>query len=327
MPTHTLSRTLGLAAALAALLCLLPALASAKSIPADVKVVDPTAKDPILAQHTQYTDSVSVATSPDADCFGEGTGGSGAEVDIPGPTALGAVEDATNWDTDVNPLSVTDAFSFGLGLCGFGESIAPSTGYWYLIVDHVASMVGGDQAALEKGSEVIWYLITDFSDPVPGELALRVKTAKKGGDQRAKVFEYDGSGKRSPAEGVSVSGADDLTDAKGNTTVDLGKAKKKPKYVEVTATRDGDIPDRVEVCVGKKCDNKAPSVIRDTAANDKIKGTSGPDNIATGKGKDKVIAKGGRDVIDVRGGGKDVVKCGKGKTKVKADKKDKLKGC
>ena len=73
---------------------------------------------------------------PEADCFGPGTGGAGAEVTLQGPTALGAV-----WSTrprptrDLRPIWVTDAFSFGLGLCAIGGKEPPSSGFWYLKVE------------------------------------------------------------------------------------------------------------------------------------------------------------------------------------------------
>src|SRR3954469_10684732 len=156
----------------------LPAAAIA-STPGSLRAVDSNGKT--LAEQTQYTGTVSIKTDPDANCFGPGTGGSGDTVKVKGPTALGAVADAAAFDRSVNPLSVTDSFDFGLGICGFGKAIAPSSGFWYLKVNHVASQVGGDQAKISAGDDVLWYLDSDFSDAPPGELFLDAPSRAKPG--------------------------------------------------------------------------------------------------------------------------------------------------
>ncbi len=47
-----------------------------------------------LAEFRQYTGTVDIRTDRGANCFGQGTGGSGERVKVTGPTALGAVRDA-----------------------------------------------------------------------------------------------------------------------------------------------------------------------------------------------------------------------------------------
>ena len=116
------------------------------AVPVDLRVVDTDGFT--MAQQTQFTDTVTVKTSPDADCFGP-PGGSGAEKTLSGPTALGAVWDASQADADLRPIWLTDQFGFGLGLCAIGGKVPPSSGFWYLKVNHVGAQVGGDQLVLE----------------------------------------------------------------------------------------------------------------------------------------------------------------------------------
>src|SRR5215207_1125166 len=151
------------ALALAAFTLILAAAGSAQAankVGADIRVV--TADHKTLVDQRQYTGTEKVKTSPKADCFGEGTGGSGDPVEVPDATALGAVSDASEYTDSLRPLLLTDAFDFGVGICGFGGVVAPQTGYWYLKVDHVASTTGGDQTLLGGGEDVLWYLIEDF---------------------------------------------------------------------------------------------------------------------------------------------------------------------
>jgi len=63
-----------------------------------------------------------------------------------------------------------------------------------------------------------------------------------------RVFAYDDKGKRSPAAGVKVTGADGATGADGRTTVTLSKPAR------LIARHGKDIPsNREAVCVGGKC--------------------------------------------------------------------------
>ena len=333
MPFRFLCRSGRALTCAVAALTLIPAAAAAapgKSGPADLRVVDSSGET--LAEHTQYTAETSVKARPEADCFGEGTGGSGERVTVPGRTALGAVIDASDWDRDLRPVLVTDHFDFGLGVCGFGDAVAPMTGFWYLKIDHVAAQVGGDQAAVRKADEVLWYLIEDFNDPVPVELELKAPARTGEESVRVRVFEYADDGTRTPAEGASVTGAEAPTDAEGRTTVELaGPDAHEPAYHALRATREGAIPsNEATVCAASKprgCSASPPVTIRGTDGRDKIVGTDGNDRIAVGKGADKVRGGAGDDRIVVKGGGADIVRCGSGDDVVKADKRDKLKGC
>ena len=109
----------GVAAAAFAVSLLLssPALAETRGV--DLRVVNTGGRT--LVELRQYTGAVTIDTDPHAECFGEGTGGSGDRVKLASPTALGAVRDVLPSAADLRPLSVTDAFAdqgFGLGVCG-----------------------------------------------------------------------------------------------------------------------------------------------------------------------------------------------------------------
>ncbi|HXS46512.1 MAG TPA: hypothetical protein VN756_03510, partial [Solirubrobacterales bacterium] len=63
------------------------AVAVAKGPVADLRVVGSGGK--VLAEDSFGAATASIKTSPQATCFGTGTGGSGKPVTINGPTALG----------------------------------------------------------------------------------------------------------------------------------------------------------------------------------------------------------------------------------------------
>jgi hypothetical protein len=293
--------------ALAATMSLV-SMAEAKTVPAELRVVD--SDGTVLAEQTQYTskEDVKVKTDKRADCFGPDTGGSGDKAAVPGGTAFAQLVDGGRVDRDLRPLSVSDHFDFGLALCGIGKAISPQTGFFYLKSDHVASQVAGDQTKVGKGDEILWFLIEDFNDPIPDELVLSAPSkAQSGADVTVKVTAYADDGSKSPAEGVTVTGADAPTDASGKTTVPADA-----ELITLTATRDGAIPSNDEViCTVKPAD--CPPGYESTIA-----GTGGDDKIKTGKAAERVLAGGGDDRITAKGGGKapDLVKCGGGDDKV-----------
>jgi hypothetical protein len=238
MPTPTFRVRHAVPALLAAVLLAtsVNAVADAKpaSKPAGLRVI--AASGTSLAQGTQFTASTTIKASKKATCFGPGTGGSGAKVALRGHTALGQLANSPAAFPKLDPISVTDAFSFGLGLCGIGNSISPSTGFWYLKVNHEGSTTGGDQTVVSRRDDVLWYLIADYTQPTPDELDLEVRPGR-GGEATAKVVSYADDGTKSPAAGATVTGADDPADASGKTTVSLGSGVSKFR-----ATRAGSIP-------------------------------------------------------------------------------------
>lgn len=264
------------------------AAAKTKTVPAQIRVVD--GKGRVLAEQTQYTGNPqTVKTDPNATCFGPDDGGSGDKVVIPAPTALSLLADAGATDSAVKPLSLTDAFSFGLGVCGIGKAVAPSTGYWALNINHAPSESGGDSTAVSSGDSVLWYLIKDFNDPSPAELVLKAKPAKNG-EIPVQVFAYGADGKKTPAVGAGVTGAEDVTDKKGKTIVAADG-----KVVDIVATLDGALPsNEASVCTvkAKQCPSGYAGIVAGTKGDDKIT----IDTPVT------VLCAGGEDVVKVKGG-------------------------
>jgi hypothetical protein len=323
--------TSGIAALiLASLIALaaLPAGASA-SVGADVRVVGPGGQ---LDDLTQYSDTTTMPTSPQAVCFGAGSGGSGQGVTVPGANALGIVVEAAKSRAALNPLLLTDTFvsqGFGLGVCGIGGQVASGSAFWYTKVDHVGLQVGGSQFAIHSGQQVLWYLAPNF--PPPSELVLNAPVREPvGAPFPVQVLAYGDDGTATPAAGATISGSGTpvTTDASGNALVSVSGTG--PRQIQ--ATLGDDIPSALtSICSFDAVTNCAAArgrLIVGSDAIDDISGTLGDDQIKPRAGDDAVRALAGNDRIDVRGGGKDRVNCGGGTDSVKADKRDKLaKNC
>lgn len=218
--------------------------ASAKGPIADLRVVG--GGGTVLAEDSFGAATASVKTSPQATCFGAGTGGSGKTVTVKGPTALGMLIQAAKFTSPLQPLLITDAFDFGLGLCGVGGHKTTKKVSWYLKLNHVNPELGGEMVKVKAGDEVLWALA---SFPYPAELALEAPDKAMSGDPfEVRVFSYNDKGKRKPAAGVTVTGADAPTAADGRTTVELSGPRR------LIARHGKDIPSNREgVCVGGKC--------------------------------------------------------------------------
>lgn len=218
--------------------------AVAKGPTAKLRVVDSAGK--ILAEKTVNGGVTSVPTSPQALCFGKGTGGSGKPATIKSTSALGVLGKAAQSTPALRPLSISDSFDFGLALCGIGGIDASSKASWYLKVNHKNPELGGEQVTVHSGDEVLWAL-APF--PYPAELALTApEKATAGKSFSVRVFSYSDKGKKKPAAGVKVSGASAPTGADGRTMVTLSKA------TMLIARHGKDIPsNQVAVCVGGKC--------------------------------------------------------------------------
>lgn len=220
------------------------AVAAAKGTPAQLRVV---AAQKVLADQAMRTGPTAVPTSRAATCFGGDNRGSGTAARVPGATPLGMLAQAARSNRSLRPLLITDAFSFGLGLCAIGGLEPKGEGYWQLRVNHEASEAGGDAVRLRRGDEVLWYLTTGV--PAPDELWLKApKGVKAGAPFRVRVFSYDEKGKRRPAAGVKVSGAERPTNENGIAAVSLRRPAR------LIARHGKYIPsNRVAVCVGGKC--------------------------------------------------------------------------
>lgn len=244
MPRHTPFR-LAAACALALLLVASTAAIAAAKVPAELRVVGGGGKQ--LVEETLKTGTTSVPTSRKATCFGKGTAGSGKAATIKGATALGLLGQATKSAGSLQPLLLTDAFDFGLGICGVGGYKATSKLSWYLKVNHKNPELGGDSVKLKAGDEVLWAL---EPYPYPSELSLVApEEATAGAPFEVRVFSYSDKGKRKPAAGATVTGGQAPTDAAGRTTVILSDP------TTLTATHGKDIPsNQVPVrCVSGKC--------------------------------------------------------------------------
>jgi hypothetical protein len=291
----------------------LAAAASAKSVPVDLRVIDPAGQE--LADHVQYTGTTKIKTDPKADCFGEGNEGSGARVKVRGATPIGAVADGTGVVRDLRPLSVTDAFDFGLGICGIGgfDFEVDDTAFWYFKVNHVNPQVSAETVKLERGDEVFWYLTPDFNTlPIELDLVAPARTTFET-PTPVQVFEYADDGTKTPAAGVTVTGAQQPTDANGETTISLNDVSE-----TLTASREGAISDDSQICVQAQlgdCPKKAAALYAGSRSDDVIKDGDGADAISAGAGDDE---------IETRDSFTDDVDCGKGKDVVKADQEDAL---
>jgi hypothetical protein len=265
-------------------------------------------------------DDVTVTTTPDADCFGP-PGGSGADASYDSPNALSLLASAAGADKNIAPLSLTDQFGFGLGICGIGGQEAVSgSSFWYFKLNHEESATGADLTPIKKGDEVLYYLAPDdFPNPNPAELELKAPAGVKAGTTfSVSVTEhkcvtdqttFETTCSSAPASGVTVGGADDdeTTNADGKATLSV----KEVGVATLVATRGTDIPsEALDTCVGPQsnsCPKERGERIVGSAEGDKIKGTAGLDEIRSLAGDDK---------IDARAGGADTINCGAGKDTV-----------
>jgi hypothetical protein len=219
--------------------------AVAKGVSADLRVVGKGGK--VLTEQTLSSGTTTIKSSPQANCFGAGTAGSGKSVTVKGATALGLLATASKSTGSLRPLLVTDAFDFGLGICGVGTSKVSGKASWYLKVNHKGATVGGDSVKLKPGDEVLWDLAPSY--PYPNELALVAPDTALGGQPfEVTVYSYDEKGKRKPVSGATVTGASGPTDASGKATVTLSAP------APLVATHGKDIPSQaVAVCIGIAC--------------------------------------------------------------------------
>lgn len=224
-----------------------------KKVPVELRVIGKGGK--VLTEEDLSTGTIAIKTSPRANCFGPGTGGSGKSVTVKGATALGALAQAAKSTASLRPLLITDAFDFGLGICGVGSSKVSGKASWYLKVNHKGAQVSGDAVKLKAGDEVLWDLAPSF--PYPNELDLETpERAETGVPFTVRVLSYDEKGKRKPVAGAKIAGASApaVTGADGRATVTLVATA--PQYAILTATHGKEIPSPaapVYVCVAGSC--------------------------------------------------------------------------
>ncbi|HXR60247.1 MAG TPA: hypothetical protein VN732_02865 [Solirubrobacterales bacterium] len=249
MPRITPFRLAAACALAISLTLALAAGAAAKGFQAQLRVVG--SGDKVLVEKPVATATTTLDSSPKAECFGKGSGGSGDPVTIKGNTAMGLLARASKLVASLRPLLISDSFDFGLALCGIGKSVAKGSSSWYLKINHKSLSVGGDAATIKPGDEVLWALAKAEAPDYeyPEELVLSApNSVKPGMSFPVRVLSYDEKGKSKPAAGVKVTGAGAPTGADGRTTVTLTKPAK------LIATAAAEIPSaREPVCIAGKC--------------------------------------------------------------------------
>jgi hypothetical protein len=293
--------------------------AGAASTTANLRVLNTAGTT--LADQSQVTGDVTIKTDPNAKCFGD-PGGSGNSVNVPGPTALGIVQDALSSDPALRPLSVTDQFGFGLGVCGIGGfTFTPSDIHtWYLKVNHVGASASGDHVAIGSGDEVLWYLAPNYNS-LPNELQLVAPaSAPSGQPVTVRVFAFDNSGQRTPVAGALVTGATQPTAADGSTSIVLTQTLK------LQALHGTDIPSNQQT-VACAPTSQSPCGFASKVARHRIVGTNKRDRIRGSSTPDLIRSRAGNDHINTRGGFDDVVNCGRGKDKAIVDDTDLTRRC
>jgi len=241
------------ACVLALILSLSLAASAFAKVSAELRVVGKGGK--VLTEETLKTGSIAIKTSKKAKCFGAGYAGSGKSVTVKGATAMGLLAQAAKSTSTLRPLLVTDAFDFGLGICGIGGNVVSGKASWYLKVNHKGATVGGDAVKLKPGDEVLWALSPSF--PYPNELDLEVpERVESGVPFQVRVVSYDEKGKRKPVAGAKISGAAApvVTGADGSATVTVVATS--PQYAILGATHGKEIPAPaapVFACVGGSC--------------------------------------------------------------------------
>jgi hypothetical protein len=246
MPRPMQLRTV-LACALA--LCLVAAFAasaSAKGFTATLRVVG-AGKEILAEKELKTAPTVSIKTSKSATCFGSGTGGSGKSVAVPGNTALGLLGVGAKQVKGLAPLSLTDHFSFGLGLCGIGKSKAKGEASWYVKINHKGTSTSAEKAKIKSGDEVLFDLAPSY--PYPDELVVAApEEATEGVPFTVHVYAYDEKGRRKPVQGAAVTGAIAPTDKSGKVSVTLTKP------TALIAGLGEDIPSAAApVCLAGRC--------------------------------------------------------------------------
>ena len=317
MPTTKLT-TMGAACLSCLALAIVSAPASAGTTTAQLRVVNTAGTT--LADQSQVTGDVTIRTDPGATCFGP-PGGSGNNVVVPGPSALGLVKDTADSNPALRPLSVTDQFGFGLGVCGIGGFTfnQGDTASWYLKVNHVGATVGGDQYLLKAGDNVLWYLSPGY--PYPNELQLVAPTvAQSSKPFTVSVFSFNDAGQRRPVAGALVTGADLPTGGDGMTTVDLNRS------ATLQALHGADIPSNTAIVTCVSTVRNACGFASKTPRH-RIIGTNQANRIKGTKMPDLVRARAGKDHINTRGGLSDVVNCGRGVDKAIVDSTDIARRC
>ena len=300
--------------AVAAACCALAAAgpAAAASIPVDLRVEGANGR--ALTADRYYTDSTRIKTAKQP----PNCNGSGANKKLPGTTALGTLVDGALVNRRLDPLLVSDEFSFGLLVCGVGgDNAAGSSSFWLYKVNHVSPEVGADAFTVKSSDDVLWYFV-DGTRNSGDELELAAPPRVQPNQQfDATVFAYDFKGVRRPVAGATVAGGGvtATTDASGVARLTLTRAGNRT----LRATLDPNIPSApTKVCVNADLSKCA------SARGTRIWGSRRGEHIVGSAGRDSVLAGAGGDLVIVRGGNVDRVRCGVGSDTVIAGRRDRV---
>lgn len=237
-----------------------------------------------------------------------------------GPTALGILGSAQDWNRRLRPVRVRNT-DFGPQVCqvgdlrSFGSFPGDSGGllYW---TDYVSGFSSPDLARLEGGERVLWHYAEFGSTPVnsgnPLELGA-VPARDSDGEFVARVKEHAFDGTPSPVSDATIEGAElvvPLGDGRYRVTVGPGVST-------LTAERGLDIrSNHVETCFRADID-RCPAGHGRT-----IVGSHRSDSLPGTRGFDVITSAAGDDRIDLRKGGRDRVACGRGNDVVLLDRGD-----
>jgi uncharacterized protein DUF4430/hemolysin type calcium-binding protein len=300
--------------AAATVCCLFAAAAPAVAapIPVDLRVEGANAR--ALTADRYYTDSTKIKTAKQP----PSCNGSGATKRLAGATALGTLVDGGLVDTRLDPLLVSDEFSFGLLVCGIGgDNANGSSSYWLYKVNHVSPEVGADQFPVKASDQVLWFFV-DGAKNSGDELELVAPARVKPGQRfDVAVSAYDFAGARRAVQGATVSGggATATTDATGVAHLTLNRGGNRT----LRATLDPNVPSApTKVCVNTDLSKCA------AARGTRIWGSRRAESIAGTSGRDSILAGGGNDRISVRRGSLDRVRCGRGNDTVRAGRRDRV---
>jgi len=300
--------------AVAAACCALAAAgpAAAKAIPIDLRVEGAGGRALTADRYLTDTTTVETAKQP-PNC-----NGGGATKRLPGPTPLGTLVDGSLVNSHLDPLLVSDEFSFGLLVCGVGgDNAGGVSSFWLYKVNHVSPEVGADAFTVKPSDDVLWYFVNGATNS-GDELELAAPARVRAGEQfEATAFAYDFQGVRRPVAGATVSGGGTTgtTDASGVVHLTLTRIGNRT----LRATLDPNIPSApTKVCVNADLSKCA------SARGSRIWGSRRAESIAGTAGRDSVRAGGGIDRISVRRGSVDTVRCGRGRDTVLAGRRDKV---
>ena len=292
-------RRLATLACAAAALAATPLVAGADAAVSDLRV---EAGGQVLTSASYTTETQSMTT----DRSQPACGGTGQTRTVEGLTALGLLAAAADRRPPLQPLRISDKFSFGLLVCGVFDFTASNGAFWLYKVNHRSPDVSGEAFKLSGGEEVLWYFVDPSRNRNTGdELVVEapVRTLERR-DVQVTVYAYGPNGARRPAAGAKVFFGDRprVADAAGRARgrIEDGEA--------IRAGRGRDIPSApVPVCVAEVLEECA------AARGKRIVGSDGADRIRGTAGADVIRSGAGNDRIDVRGGFDDRVRCGRGR--------------